>query len=99
MPPAPSPAVLSQIASTGWLYNSASKSLSKTFTFADGFLPTWAFLQQLALYSHRAKHHPQITTKYNVVTLDLTTDDEHDISERDIRMAKKADALFTQLSK
>lgn len=97
MPPAPSPATLSKIVSAGWSYSSTSKSLSKTFTFSGGFLPTWAFLQQLALYSHKARHHPEIITKYNVVELKLHTDDEADISEKDISMAKKADSFFNQL--
>ncbi|VVT45450.1 uncharacterized protein SAPINGB_P000754 [Magnusiomyces paraingens] len=93
------PPQLSQIISAGWFYNAGSQTLSKTFTFANGFLPTWAFLQQLALYSHRAQHHPHIATKYNVVTLELHTDDEHSISDKDIKMAKKADSLFFQLTK
>lgn len=97
MPPIPSPATITKAVSAGWAYNTSSQILSKTFTFSGGYLPTIAFLTQLSLYSHKVQHHPEIVTKYNVVTLNLTTDDENSVTDKDVKMANKADKLFNQL--
>lgn len=97
MPPLPNPANLQKIIAAGWSYDSLAKSISKQYTFSKGFLPTWGFLNQLALYSHKVGHHPEIITKYNSVKLTLHTDDDSALTEKDISMAKKADNLFNQL--
>lgn len=67
------------------------KSLTKDVVFPD-FESTWGFLTQVSMRSHLWGHHPTITTAYNKVQLKLQTHDlENEISDIDIKMAKRID--------
>lgn len=65
------------------------KSLTREVVLRD-FESTWGFLTQVAMRSHLWGHHPTITTTYNKVQLKLQTHDlENEISDIDIKMAKR----------
>ena len=67
--------------------------LHREFRF-DDFVSAFAFMTSLALVAERMDHHPEWSNVYNRVTVDLTTHDAGGVSERDLRMAARANRLF-----
>ena len=76
---------------TGWAVNDAGE-ISKTFTFS-GFPQSLMFATAVGVLAEAAQHHPDITIKWNKVTLALTTHDAGGLSEKDFDLAKQIDAL------
>lgn len=75
--------------------SSVPDTLLRKYTFKS-FEETWAFLNRVALRSHKLGHHPKITNTYNVVDLELTTHDVGGLSEVDFKMAKAFDKAAIQ---
>ncbi len=76
---------------TGWAMNDAGE-ISKAFTFS-GFPQSLMFATAVGVLAEAAQHHPDITIKWNKVTLALTTHDAGGLSEKDFDLAKQIDAL------
>jgi 4a-hydroxytetrahydrobiopterin dehydratase len=70
--------------------------LSRTYTFED-FLQAMKFVQGVARAAERAGHHPDIDIRWNRVTLALTTHDAGGLTELDVKLAKRCDALEESL--
>lgn len=52
------------------------------------FGKTWEFLNEVAILAHTMRHHPSITTTYNMVHLSLTTHDAGNIiTYKDLKLA------------
>ena len=75
---------------SGW--ERAGDQIKRTFTFAD-FLASMRFVNQLALAAEEQQHHPDILVRWNRVTLTLSTHDAGGITERDFRLARRADTV------
>ncbi len=75
-----------------WDVDEARDAITRTFTF-DDFSQAFAFMTQVALLAEKADHHPEWSNVYNRVDILLTTHDAGGLSERDIDMAQKIDAL------
>ena len=75
-----------------WDVDEARDAITRTFTF-DDFSQAFAFMTQVALIAEKADHHPEWSNVYNRVDILLTTHDAGGLSERDIDMAQKIDAL------
>ncbi len=75
-----------------WDVDEARDAITRTFTF-DDFSQAFAFMTQVALLAEKAGHHPEWSNVYNRVDILLTTHDAGGLSERDIDMAQKIDAL------
>lgn len=60
----------------------------------DDFVSAFAFMTSLALVAEGMNHHPEWFNIYNRVTIDLTTHDVGGVSERDLRMAARANQLY-----
>ncbi len=75
-----------------WDVDEARDAITRTFTF-DDFSQAFAFMAQVALLAEKADHHPEWSNVYNRVDILLTTHDAGGLSERDIDMAQKIDAL------
>lgn len=67
--------------------------LHRDFRF-DDFVSAFAFMTSLALVAERMDHHPEWFNVYNRVSIDLSTHDVDGVSERDFRMAARANRLF-----
>ena len=74
----------------GWEHK--NDKLHKSFKFGS-FVEAFGFMTQVALHAERLNHHPELYNVYNKVTIDLITHDVDAISELDVKLAKKIDAL------
>jgi len=61
-------------------------NLVRTFTFAD-FRDAMSFVNTVAAFAERAKHHPDIDIRYNKVLLALQSHDAGGITEKDFALA------------
>jgi len=67
--------------------------LHKTFQFPD-FVQAWGFMSRAALLAEAMNHHPDWCNVYNTVRVDLNTHDAGGITEFDVELARKMDALL-----
>jgi len=63
-------------------------ALVRTYVFKN-FREAIAFVNRVAELAEEARHHPDITIRYNRVQLLLTTHEAGGITERDIALARK----------
>ena len=75
----------------GWRLDAERVALRRDFRFAD-FNQAFAFMTRVALYAEKNDHHPEWFNVYNRVEVTLTTHDAGGVTQRDIEMARFADA-------
>ena len=75
---------------SGWEYKDGK--LHKAFTFKN-FVEAFGFMAQVALHAEKMNHHPELFNSYKDVTIDLITHDAVALTELDVKLAKKIDAL------
>jgi 4a-hydroxytetrahydrobiopterin dehydratase len=63
-------------------------ALVRTYVFKN-FREAMAFVNRVAELAEEARHHPDVTIRYNRVQLLLTTHEAGGITERDIALARK----------
>jgi len=66
--------------------------LHREFTFAD-FSEAFAFMTRVALAAEKADHHPDWSNSWNKVRIDLVSHDKGAVTERDVALARRIDAL------
>ncbi|HHY51567.1 MAG TPA: 4a-hydroxytetrahydrobiopterin dehydratase [Alphaproteobacteria bacterium] len=76
----------------GWTYDSQSRSLRREFRFAD-FSAAFGFMTRVALAAERAGHHPDWSNRYNRVAIALSTHEAGGVTERDVALAERIEAL------
>ena len=77
----------------GWKIAEGERdAISKGYRFAD-FKTAFAFMSASALKAEQMDHHPEWFNVYNRVEVTLTTHDADGLSLRDVKMARKIDAL------
>jgi 4a-hydroxytetrahydrobiopterin dehydratase len=59
----------------------------------DGFRAAITFLNQVADLAEEVDHHPDLWNSYATVRVRLTSHDVGGVSERDLAMARRIDAL------
>jgi 4a-hydroxytetrahydrobiopterin dehydratase len=74
----------------GWELKDAK--LHKAYKFKN-FVEAFGFMTRGALEAEKMNHHPEWSNVYNRVVVNLTTHDADGISDLDILLAKKFDAL------
>lgn len=85
-------AVADALATTpGWTQE--GKALAKTWRFRD-FKEAMVFVNGVAALAERARHHPDVTIRYNVVTLALWTHDAGGLTEKDFALARAIEAAL-----
>ena len=85
-------AVLAPLLNTGWAQVEGRDAISKRFVFAD-FNEAFAFMTRAALYAEKWNHHPEWSNVYKTVDVTLTTHDVGGLSDLDVKLASKMDAL------
>jgi 4a-hydroxytetrahydrobiopterin dehydratase len=76
-----------------WRFDATRGAIRREFAFAD-FTQAFAFMTRIALGAEKADHHPEWCNVYNRVDMTLTTHDCQGLSQRDIDLARIADAAF-----
>lgn len=67
-------------------------ALVRTFQFPD-FAAAMKFVNAVARAAERADHHPDLTIRWNKVTLTLNTHSAGGLTKRDFALAKQCDGL------
>lgn len=78
---------------TQWQLEEPAEAIVRRFKFKD-FSEAFAFMTRVALLADAAGHHPEWCNVYNNVTIRLTTHDARGLSEKDIALAHRIDALL-----
>lgn len=79
-----------------WRWDGASRSIARSFAFAD-FAEAFGFMTQIALFAERADHHPEWSNVWNKVEIALTTHDAGGLTQKDVDLAKRIDAIAPRL--
>ena len=67
-------------------------AIQKSFRFKN-FVDAFGFMTRAAIWAEKWNHHPEWFNVYNRVEVTLTTHDVEGLSELDVKLAKKMDAL------
>jgi 4a-hydroxytetrahydrobiopterin dehydratase len=86
------PAGLDEVLAAGWALAADGKSILRSFKFAD-FTEAFAFMTAVALAAEKMDHHPDWTNVYNRVDVTLSSHDIGGLSARDVKLAKRMNAL------
>ncbi len=78
----------------GWSYQAGK--LHREYRFAD-FARAFGFMAAAAVTSEAMNHHPDWSNVWNKVIIDLSTHDAGGVTEMDIELAKKFEALAGKL--
>ncbi len=76
-----------------WQYDDVRGAITREFVFVD-FAQAFAFMTQIAIQAEKRNHHPEWFNVYNRVKITLTTHDVDGLSQRDIDLARYANAAF-----
>ncbi len=74
----------------GWSLEAGK--LHREYRFPD-FVTAFGFMSSVALVAEAMNHHPEWQNVYNRVVVDLTTHDAGGITEKDLALAGRMDAL------
>ena len=74
----------------GWALENGK--LSREFKFAN-FIEAFGFMTSAAIEAEKMDHHPEWFNVYNKVKVQLVTHDAGGITELDLELARKMDAL------
>ena len=75
----------------GW--TRAGDKLHRTFKFKD-FVTAFSFMAGSALIAERMNHHPEWFNVYNKVVVDLKTHEAGGLTNLDVELAAKIEALL-----
>lgn len=76
----------------GWRAIEERDAIRKIWKFRN-FSEAWGFMSRAALVAEKLAHHPEWSNIYNVVDVTLTTHDCGGLSELDLKLARRMDAL------
>lgn len=75
------------------MWKEENSAITKDFSFSD-FQEALSFVSKVAKLAQKANHHPDILIHgFNKVRLTLSTHSEGRVTEKDLALAKKIDAL------
>jgi 4a-hydroxytetrahydrobiopterin dehydratase len=84
--------LLDPLLTTGWAKTPGRDAIAKTFVFRN-FIEAFGFMTRAALWAEKWNHHPEWSNVYKTVNVTLTTHDVDGLSDLDIKLATKLDAL------
>lgn len=85
-------AAWAQLTEAGWSLVDGRDAIQKTFKF-KGFIAAFGFMTRAALWAEKLNHHPEWSNVYGTVEVVLTTHSCNGLSELDLKLATKMDAL------
>ena len=88
-----SPEQISALASSLPAWTVVNGKLHRDFRFAD-FVEAFGFMAKVALIAEAMGHHPEWSNVWNQVTIDLMTHDTGGLSNLDVDLATRIDAVI-----
>ena len=85
---------LPALGETGWRAVPDRDAIRKVMKFKN-FSEAFGFMTRVALAAEKLDHHPEWRNVYNVVDITLTTHDCEGLSDLDLTLAKRIDAMAT----
>lgn len=79
----------------GWTLVDGRDAIARTFEFRN-FVAAFQWMTGVAIWAERLDHHPEWSNVYRTVDVILTTHDAQGLTELDLKLAQKMDALFDQ---
>jgi 4a-hydroxytetrahydrobiopterin dehydratase len=76
----------------GWAEAKGRDAITKTYQFKS-FSQAWGFMSRVALYAEKEAHHPEWTNVYGRVDVTLSTHTAGGVTEKDVALARKMEAL------
>ncbi len=83
---------LEPLIAAGWAVDSDRDAIKKTYQFKN-FIDAFGFMTRSAIWAEKWNHHPEWFNVYKTVSVTLSTHDVGGLSELDIKLAQKMDAL------
>ena len=87
-------AALEALTPTGWGETPGRDAIAKTFKFAN-FVEAFGWMTRVAIWAEKWNHHPEWSNVYSTVEVTLSTHDADGLTDLDVKLAKKMDALST----
>ena len=85
-------AALAPLLANGWQVTEGRDAIAKTFTFAN-FVTAFGWMTRAAIWAEKMNHHPEWSNVYKTVEVTLSTHDVGGLSDLDVKLARKMDAL------
>ena len=83
---------LAPLLAAGWAMTEGRDAIHKTFVFRN-FVDAFGFMTRAALWAEKWNHHPEWFNVYKTVDVTLSTHDAGGLSQLDVKLATKMDAL------
>ena len=85
-------AVMEPLLQTGWTYCDDRDAIRKSFVF-ENFVEAFGWMTKAAIWAEKWNHHPEWSNVYGTVEVVLTTHDADGLTQNDLDLARKMDAL------
>lgn len=76
-----------------WRYDAKRRALFRSLVLED-FSETLGLMVRIGIEAEKADHHPEWTNVYNRLDIWLTTHDANGVSDRDLNLARRIDAML-----
>lgn len=83
---------LDPLLAAGWEMATGRDAISKRFEFRN-FVEAFGWMTRAAIWAEKWNHHPEWSNVYNRVDVTLTSHDADGLTQRDVKLARKMDAL------
>ncbi len=77
-----------------WVLNTKGTAIAREFRFPN-YIEGLIFVNKLAVHAEVLDHHPDITMKYGVVKVTVTTTELKTLTAQDFELAKHSDTIYT----
>jgi 4a-hydroxytetrahydrobiopterin dehydratase len=78
----------------GWQLDTNSGEIYRQYQFGN-FMEALAFVNKIGEVAEELGHHPDITIKYNKVSLSVTTHDAGGLTDKDFTLARRANGVMS----
>lgn len=85
-------AELDGLIAAGWAKVEGREAIHKTYQFAN-FVEAFRWMTGVAIWAEKWNHHPEWSNVYRTVDVVLTTHDAGGLTDLDLKLARKMDAL------
>ncbi len=83
---------LAPLLQNGWVMVDGRDAITKRFTFRN-FVDAFGWMTRAAIWAEKWNHHPEWSNIYKHVDVTLASHDVDGLSARDVKLARKMDAL------